>query len=136
MAIQRQLEGLPWTTGVREIAGVRTARIKAEQDRVAKLAAQEAARVKAIEDERLRLEREAQEAKLAEQRAVQEKIEALRAQIAEEKALKEKQRLENRNWLLKQVDKFTGSNQPAPVEASTVAPAAGDSAAPAATPAR
>ncbi len=130
-AIHRQLEGLPWTTGVREIAGVRTARIKAEQDRVAKLAAQEAARVKAIEDERLRLEREAQEAKLAEQRAVQEKIEALRAQIAEEKALKEKQRLENRNWLLKQVDKLRGSNQPAPAEASTVAPLAGDSAAPA-----
>lgn len=135
MAIQRQLEGLTWTTGVREIPAVRTARLKAEQDRLARLAAQEAARVQAIEDERLRVEREAQEAKLAEQRALQDKMEALRAQIAEEKALKEKQRLENRNWLLKQMDKLTGSNQPAPAEASKVgAPAA--PAAPAATPAR
>jgi len=78
------------------------------------------------------VEREAQEAKLAEQRALQEKMEALRAQIAEEKALKEKQRLENRNWLLKQLDKLTGSHQPAPAEASKAAAPA----APAATPAR
>jgi len=70
-AIQRQLEGLPWSTGVREIAAARTARNKAEQDRVARLAAQEAARIQAIEDERLQAERAVEEAKLAEQRALQ-----------------------------------------------------------------
>lgn len=112
VAIQRQLDNLPWTTGVREIAGVRSARIKAEQDRVARMAAQEAAKLQAIEDERLLAERQVEEAKLAEQRALQDKIAALRVQIAEEKALKEKERLENRNWLLKQLDKITGSNQP------------------------
>jgi len=131
VAIQRQLEGLPWSTGVREMASARASRIKAEQDRVARAAAQEAARIQAIEDARVLAERQAEEAKLAEQRALQEKIAALRAQIAEEKALKEKQRLENRNWLLKQVDKITGSNQPAPAEDPKAAPAA--PAAPAAT---
>lgn len=123
VAIQRQMENLPWTTGVREIAAARSARIKAEQNRLVQLAAQEAARIKAIEDERLLAERQAEEAKLVEQRAVQDKIAALRAQVAEEKALKEKQRLENRNWLLKQVDRLTGSNQPAATEDPKALPA-------------
>ena len=122
VAMQRQLEGLPWSTGVREMASARASRIKAEQDRVARAAAQEAARIQAIEDARVLAERQAEEAKLAEQRALQDKIAVLRAQIAEEKALKEKQRLENRNWLLKQVDKVTGSNQPAPEEDPKAAP--------------
>jgi hypothetical protein len=124
VAMQRQLEGLPWSTGVREVASARSSRIKAEQDRVTRAAAQEAARLQAIEDARVLAERQAEEAKLAEQRALQDKMTALRAQIAEEKALKEKQRLENRNWLLKQVDKITGSNPPAPEEDPKAAPAA------------
>ncbi|MFN5255911.1 MAG: hypothetical protein ACK5BY_08685, partial [Limnohabitans sp.] len=59
VAIQRQLEGLPWSTGVREMASARASRIKAEQDRVARAAAQEAARIQAIEDARVLAERQA-----------------------------------------------------------------------------
>jgi hypothetical protein len=69
-AIQRQLQNLPWSTGVREIASVRTSRIQQEKDRVARAAAEEAAKLQAIEDARLQAERQAQEAKAAEQRAL------------------------------------------------------------------
>ena len=116
VAIQMQMSNQPWSTGVREIAGAKNKRIQAEKDRVARLEAEEAARVQAIEDARLLAEKQAEEAKLAEQRATQAKIDALKAQIAEEKIRKEKERIENRNWLLKQVDKLTGKNQPVPTE--------------------
>jgi hypothetical protein len=137
-AIQRQMSNQPWTTGVREIAGAKNKRIQAEKDRVVRLEAEEAAKIKAIEDARLLAEKQAEEAKLAEQRAIQDKIDALKAQIAEEKMRKEKERIENRNWLLKQVDKLTGKNQPVPTEEAKPTPPAGaapPAVAPAAAPA-
>jgi hypothetical protein len=140
VAIQMQLSNQPWSTGVREIAGAKNKRIQAEKDRVARLEAEEAAKIQAIEDARLLAEKQVEEAKLAEQRATQAKIDALKAQIAEDKIRKEKERIENRNWLLKQMDKLTGNNQPAPAEDPKAAPAAGaapavPAAAPAAVPA-
>lgn len=141
VAIHMQLSNQPWSTGVREIAGAKNKRIQQEKERVARLEAEEAAKIKAIEDARLLAEKQAEEAKLAEQRAIQDKIDALKAQIAEEKIRKEKERIENRNWLLKQVDKLTGKNQPAPTEeakptppAGAAAPAVAPSAAPAVAP--
>jgi hypothetical protein len=107
-AIVRQLENQPWGTGVREMATAKSARLKKEQDRLDALAAAEAAKLKAEEDARLRAEKQVQEAKDAEVRERQAKIDALKAQIAEEKERKEKERLENRNWLLKQIDKVKG----------------------------
>jgi hypothetical protein len=142
VAIQMQMSQQPWSTGVREIAGAKNKRMQQEQERVARLEAEEVARVKAIEDARLLAEKQAEDAKFAEQRAFQSKIDALKAQIAEEKIRKEKERIENRNWLLKQVDKLTGKNQPVPTEeakpsppAGAAAPAVAPSAAPAAAPA-
>jgi hypothetical protein len=125
-AIQRQLQNLPWSTGVREIASVRTARIQQEKDRVARAAAEEAAKLQAIEDARLLAERQVQEAKAAEQRALQDKIAALKAQIAEEKA----QAAQEKNWVFQQIDKIRGVSEPeakpqeAPKPASPAAPAA------------
>jgi hypothetical protein len=137
-AIQRQLQNLPWSTGVREIASVRTSRIQQEKDRVASDAAQEAAKLQAMEDARLQAERQAQEAKAAEQRALQDKIAALKVQIAEEKALA----AQEKNWVSRQIDKIRGVPAPEakPQEASTPAsPAAAAApaapAAPAAAPA-
>lgn len=133
-AVQRQLQNLPWSTGVREIAAVRAARIQQEKDRVARAAAEEAAKLQAIEDARLQAEREAQEAKAAEQRALQERIAALRAQIAEEKA----QAAQEKNWVFKQIDKIRGvpapeaKTQDAPKAASPAATAASAPATPAA----
>ncbi len=141
VAIQMQLSNQPWSTGVREIAGAKNKRAQLEKERVVRLEAEEAARVQAIEDERLLAEKQAAEAKLAEQRAIQAKIDALKAQIAEDKIRKEKERIENRNWLLKQVDKMTGKTQPVPTEAakptqpaSAAEPAVAPSAAPAVAP--
>jgi hypothetical protein len=103
-AIQRQLQNLPWSSGVREIASVRASRIQQEKDRVAREAAEEAAKLQAIEDARVQAERQVQEAKAAEQRALQDKIAALKAQIAEEKA----QAAQEKNWVFKQIDKLKG----------------------------
>lgn len=126
-AIQRQLQNLPWSSGVREIASVRASRIQQEKDRVARAAAEEAAKLQAIEDAKLQAERQAQEAKAAEQRALQDKIAALKAQIAEEKA----QAAQEKNWVFQQIDKLRGgqaaTNQdeakPAGATAPTAAPA-------------
>jgi len=125
-AIQNQLKNLPWSTGVREIASVRASRIQQEKDRVAREAAEEAAKLQAIEDAKLQAERLAQEAKAAEQRALQDKIAALKAQIAEEKALA----AQERNWVFRQFDKIKGV--PAPEAKSQEAPKPGSPAAPAA----
>lgn len=137
VAIQMQMSNQPWSTGVREIAGAKNRRIQQEQERVARLEAEEAARIQAIEDTRLNAEKQAEEAKLAEQRAFQAKIDALKTQIAEEKARKEKERIENRFWLLKQVDKLTGNNQPvAPEDPKSTLPAGATPPAPVADPAK
>jgi hypothetical protein len=107
-AIQMQLQNLPWSSGVREIASVRTSRIQQEKDRVSREAAEEAAKLQAIEDARLKSERQAQEAKAAEQRALEDKIAALKVQIAEEKA----QAAQEKNWVFKQIDKIRGVPAP------------------------
>jgi hypothetical protein len=139
-AIQKQLQNLPWSSGVREIASVRTTRIQQEKDRVAREAAEDAANRQAIEDARLKAERQAQEAKAAEQRALQDKIAALKVQIAEEKALA----AQEKNWVFKQIDKIKGvpapdakpQETPQPTSpAAPVAPAAPAAPAAAAVPA-
>ena len=127
-AIQRQLQNLPWSSGVREIASVRASRIQQEKDRVARAAAEEAAKLQAIEDARLQAERQAQEAKAAEQRALQEKIAALKAQIAEEKA----QAAQEKNWVFKQIDKLTGAAAPQPKPDEAAKPDSTAASAPAA----
>ena len=137
-AIQRQFQNLPWNTGVREIGSVRASRIQLEKDRVARAAAEEAAKLQAIEDARLLAERQAQEAKAAEQRALQDKIAALKVQIAEEKA----QAAQDRNWVLKQIDKLKGgtpvNNQedakPAAAAGTVAPPTSAASAKPAVSP--
>lgn len=108
VAIQRQMQNLPWSTGVREMASVKAARLQQEKDRVAREAAEEAAVLQAIKDARVKAERQAQEAKAAEERALQEKIAALKAQIAEEKA----QAAQEKNWVFKQIDKIRGVPAP------------------------
>ena len=108
VAIQRQMQNLPWSTGVREMASVKAARLQQEKDRVARAAAEEAAVLQAIKDARVKAERQAQEAKAAEERALQEKIAALKAQIAEEKA----QAAQEKNWVFKQIDKIRGVPAP------------------------
>ena len=139
-AIQKQLQNLPWSSGVREIASVRTTRIQQEKDRVAREAAEDAAKLQVIEDARLKAERQAQEAKAAEQRALQDKIAALKVQIAEEKVLA----AQEKNWVFKQIDKIKGvpapdakpQETPQPTSpAAPVAPAAPAAPAAAAVPA-
>ena len=136
-AIQKQLQNLPWSSGVREIASVRTTRIQQEKDRVAREAAEDAAKLQVIEDARLKAERQAQEAKAAEQRALEDKIAALKVQIAEEKA----QAAQEKNWVFKQIDKIRGVPAPdakpqeTPKTASPTAPVAPGSAPPSAAPA-
>jgi len=145
-AIQMQLQNLAWSSGVREIASVRTSRIQQEKDRVAREAAEEAAKLQAIKDARLKAEQKAQEAKVAEQLALQDKIAALKVQIAEEKALA----AQEKNWVFRQIDKIKGVPAPeakpqetpkpatpaAPVAPAAVpaAPAAPSAVAPAAVP--
>ena len=119
-AIQRQLQNLPWSTGVREMSSVKAARIQQEKDRVARAAAEEAAVLQAIKDARVKAERQAQEAKAAEERALQEKIAALKAQIAEEKA----QAAQEKNWVFKQIDKIRGVPAPEAKPQEAAKPAA------------
>ena len=136
-AIQMQLQNLPWSSGVREIASVRTSRIQQEIDRVSREAAEEAAKLQAIKDARRKAEQQAQEAKAAEQRALEDKIAALKVQIAEEKA----QAAQEKNWVFKQIDKIRGVPAPdakpqeTPKTASPTAPVAPGSAPPSAAPA-
>jgi hypothetical protein len=136
-AIQKQLQNLPWSSGVREIASVRTTRIQQEKDRVAREAAEDAAKLQIIKDARLKAEQQAQEAKAAEQRALQDKIAALKVQIAEEKALA----AQEKNWVFKQIDKIKGVPAPdaqpqeTPQPASPAAPGAPAAPAAAAVPA-
>jgi hypothetical protein len=125
-AIQMQLQNLPWSSGVREIASVRTTRVQQEKDRVAREAAEEASKLQAIKDARLKSEQQALEAKAVEQRALQDKIAALKVQIAEEKALA----AQEKNWVFKQIDKIKGvpapeaKSQEMPKPASPAAPVA------------
>jgi septal ring factor EnvC (AmiA/AmiB activator) len=125
-AVQKQLQNLPWSTGVREIASVRASRVQQDKDRVARAAAEEAAQLQAIEDAKLQAERLAQETKAAEQRELQDKIAALKVKIAEEKA----QAAQERNWVLKQIDKLKGGTPVNNQEDAKPAAAAGTVAPP------
>ena len=99
-AIARQLQGLPWTTGVREQATARNLRLKREQAEQLRLQAIETARLEA-EAKQLRDEQARQE---AEAKALADKAEAEKAQEAEQKAQEEKERLEKRSWFAKTYD--------------------------------
>jgi hypothetical protein len=106
MAVRRQLDNLPWGSGVRETAAAKAARQRAEQALKARLAAEEEAKIKAEEQARLREAQQAQEALAAQARERKEKAEAERARRLQELDRLEQERLEKRSWLLKQLEKL------------------------------
>lgn len=99
-AIARQLQGLPWSTAVREQPQARTQRLKREHaeqlKQQAEAAARQAAEIRQQKEEEARLEAEA--------KALAEKAEADKAREAEEKERAEKERLEKRSWFAKTYD--------------------------------
>jgi hypothetical protein len=105
-AIQRQLENKAWDTGVRETAAAKAARQKKEQALKARLAAEEAANIKAQEEARIREEQQAQEAIVTQARERKEKAEADHLRRLQELDRLEQERLEKRSWLLKQLEKL------------------------------
>lgn len=105
-AIRRQLDNLAWGTGVRESAAAKAARDKKAQDLQTRLAAEEAAKVKAEEEARLREVQLAKEALAAQARERKDKAEADRARRLQELDRLEQERLEKRSWLLKQLEKL------------------------------
>lgn len=110
-AIRRQLDNQAWGSGVRETAGAKAARYKKEQDRKARLLAEEEAKVKAEEEARLREVQLAKEALAAQARERKEKAEADRARRLQELDRLEQERLEKRSWLLKQLEKLKSDPQ-------------------------
>lgn len=105
-AIRRQLDGQPWSTGLRETAGAKNARTKQAQALAVKQEVDEEARLKAQEQARLReilLAQEAQEAQIRERK---EKAIADRARLVQDIERKEQERLEKRSWMLKQLEKL------------------------------
>ena len=96
-ALDREMKGLPWTTGMLETAAGKAARAKAQQLASAQQAAKEAAELKALADEKLAQEEKA----AAELKAQQEKEEEEKKQKIEERKRKRQERLENRPWLVK-----------------------------------
>ncbi len=105
-AIQRQLENKAWDTGVRETAAAKAGRQKKEQALKARLAAEEAASIKAQEEARILEEQQAQEAKVTQARERKEKAEADHARRLKELDRLEQERLEKRSWALKQLEKL------------------------------
>jgi hypothetical protein len=105
-AIRRQLDKLPWGTGVRETAGAKSSRQKLEQARKDQELAEEQAKVKAAIEARQREEQMAIEAIAAQARERKEKAEADRARRLKELERLEQERLEKRSWLLKQLEKL------------------------------
>lgn len=99
-AIALQLQGLPWTTGVREQPTVRNQRLKREQAEQLRLQAKEAARLEA----EAKQQRDEQARQQAEAKALADKAEAEQAREAEQKAQEEKERLEKRSWFAKTYD--------------------------------
>lgn len=106
VAVRRQLDNLPWGSGVRETSGAKAARQRAEQALKARLAAEEDAKIKAEEQARLREAQQAQEALAAQARERKEKAEAERVKRLQEFDRLEQERLEKRSWLLKQLEKL------------------------------
>ena len=72
----------------------------------ARLAAEEAASIKAQEEARIREEQEAQEAKVVQARERKEKAEADHVRRLKELDRLEQERLEKRSWALKQLEKL------------------------------
>ena len=105
-AIRRQLDKLPWGTGVRETAGAKVGRQKQEQARKDQELAEEQAKVKAAIEARQREEQMAIEAIATQARERKEKAEADRARRLKELDRLEQERLEKRGWLLKQLEKL------------------------------
>jgi hypothetical protein len=103
-ALRLQLDGRPWTTGVRENTAVKAQRLQRERAEQARLERQEQERLLAEEKEREREAREAQERMVAEEKERIAKAEATRKAEAEEKERLEKERLEKRNFAVKAYD--------------------------------
>jgi len=99
-AIARQLQGLPWTTGVRELAQARVGRLKREQTEQQRREAEAAAEVQA----QAKREQEEEAKRQVEAKALADQAEAQRVREAEQKEKEEKERLENRSWLSKTYD--------------------------------
>jgi len=105
-AIRRQLDKLPWGTGVRETSGAKVARQKQEQALKDQQLAQEQAKLKADLEAREREEQMAKEAIAAQARERKAKAEADHARRLQELERREQERLEKRSWLLKQLEKL------------------------------
>jgi hypothetical protein len=103
-AIARQLQGLPWVTGVREHLQVKAQRLKREHAEQLRLEAQAAAQREA----EAKQQREEEARQIAEAKAQEEQAEAEKAREAEQKEKEEKERLENRSWFAKTWDGVKG----------------------------
>jgi hypothetical protein len=99
-AIAHQLQGLAWTTGVREQPQVKAQRLKREHAEQLRLEAEAAAKLEA----EAKLQRDEEARRVAEAKAQEEAAEAEKARVAEQKEKEEKERLENRSWFAKTYD--------------------------------
>ena len=99
-AIARQLQGLAWTTGVREQAQARAQRLKRELAEQKRLEAEAAAQLEA----QAKKEREEEARLVAEAKEKEAQAEAEKAREAEQKEKEEKERLEKRSWFAKTYD--------------------------------
>ena len=99
-AIARQLQGLPWVTGVRENLQVKAQRLKREHAEQLRLEAQAAAQREA----EAKQQREEETRQIAEAKTQQEQAEAEKVREAEQKEKEEKERLEKRSWFAKTYD--------------------------------
>ena len=105
-AIRRQLDKLPWGTGVRETAGAKVGRQKQEEALKVQRVAEEQAKVKAAIEARQREEQIAIEAIAAQAKERKAKAEAEYARRIKELDRLEQERLEKRSWMLKQLEKL------------------------------
>lgn len=99
-AIARQLQGLPWTTGVREHPQVKAQRLHREHAQQLRLQAQAAAQLEA----EARQQREEEARQQAQAKALADQAKADEAREAEQKAQEEKERLAKRSWFAKTYD--------------------------------
>jgi hypothetical protein len=105
-AIRRQLDKLPWGTGVRETAVAKVGRQKQELALKAQLLAEEQAKVKASIEARQLEEQLAIETIAAQAREHKAKAEADHIRRLKELERREQERLEKRSWMLKQLEKL------------------------------
>ena len=98
VALQRHIDGQPFTTAVRENTQVRQARDARLRQEAARREAEEAARIKAEEEARIRQAEAEKSRKLAEEKARQDKEEADRQQAEADKIKAEEERKAKRNF--------------------------------------